>query len=546
MTRISSRDFAKFTAIAVLLLAWSSLPVWAGYLAQDNQALFGGTYLDPQDYAVHLTMMRAGMQGDWGYNLRFTTEAHPTVYIRMFYIALGEFNRLLQVPPEALYQTARWVFGYTALLAVFILVRRCFFERETGWQWPAFVIVVLGSGLGWLQRATGWVPSRITPIDYWLIDAYFLFSLSLFPHFAFTLTLMTLAFVVYADYLERGGWLRVGVVILTALLVQLVNPVAFIVVDVAMVAASVAYWARSDKASRSRLLALPAIAVAQAPLFLYSWLVLTRFPVWAQFTAQNQTPSPSPVYYLLGFGLLWPLAVVGAVHAIRRSDRILISALAWVIGAFILAYVPFPIQRRFLLGITIPLGLLAARGLADTVRYLSAVRVQFSKRATLTVMLACLLLSVTTVTLSPVEALYMSTRPEGLFYATSLVAAFNWISADTGANDAVLSSSRTGLLIGQFTGRRVFLGHDMETLDYAEKVIEVEAFYRGDEPNPRVLAAPVTWVFYGPYERQIAPDFNPGANLEPVFRSSAVTIYRNLSSAVPALDHALGLQPGLP
>src|SRR5512143_2351874 len=102
------KSILLFALMSTLIMAWGSVPDWAGYAAQDSHSSFTGTYFDAQDYAVHVAMIRAGMQGAWGYNLRFTSEPQQTAYIRLFYVVLGEADRVLNIDPELLYQIVRW------------------------------------------------------------------------------------------------------------------------------------------------------------------------------------------------------------------------------------------------------------------------------------------------------------------------------------------------------------------------------------------------------------------------------------------------------
>ena len=173
------------------------------------------------------------MQGDWAYQFRFTTEPHTAAYTRLFYIARGQINRLLQLDPAILFEAARWFLGTLALFALYALAERVFDEAR--WQRIAFLLAVFGSGLGWLQLMTGWVPGAITPIDFWLIDAYFFFGLALFPHFSFVTALLCLAFAFYLDFLRAANWTRIAWIGTLSILAQFVNPIAFALVDVTKV-----------------------------------------------------------------------------------------------------------------------------------------------------------------------------------------------------------------------------------------------------------------------------------------------------------------------
>lgn len=518
------KEFFLFVLAATLILVWSSVPNWSGYAAQNDKSVFAGTYFDAPDYAVHIAMMRTGMEGAWGYNLRFTTEPHTTGYIRMFYIILGEMNRLPRIDPVIFFQIARWIFGYTALYSILLLIKRTFDNPR--WQWLAFLLAVFGAGLGWLQITFNMIPGIVAPVDLWLIDAYVMFSLSLFPHFAFTLTLMCLGLIFFLDFLKDGSRSGIPVTIAAAILVQFVNPIAFIVIDISMATAAVIKWVKLRKINAIEFAALALIAVAQVPLLVYNFLLLSKDPIWSEFTAQNLTLSPPPVYYLWGFGIFWPLAIAGAVRAIRELHTILLASLAWVVVAFALAYAPFGIQRRFLLGITIPLSLLAITGLKDTLQFISQKNAWLARRASGLALTIVLFSSITTFALMPEFSLYLQSRPEKYFYPRQLVAALDWISANTQPDDFVLGAERTGEFVAQVTGRRVFIGHEMETLNYNAKTDLVKQFYSGNLPQDWLSQYPVQWVVYGPYEQAVASNFKPGAELELVFQNNSVQIYR--------------------
>jgi hypothetical protein len=343
--------------VFTMIMAVSTVPDWIGYSLQNDRYSYAGTIFDADDQAVHVAMIHSGMQGNWAYSLRFTSEPHRSTYIRSFYIVLGQANRILGFDPELLFQLARWVWGYAALAAFFMLCNRLIISPRI--QWLAFFLALFGSGAGYLQIMTGWNPAQYTPVDLWLIDAYMFFSLALFPHFAFTLALSCAALLAFFDYLETARSRNLLIVIVSSILVQLVNPIAFVLVDIVISAAVLLSWEKAKKINQGQFLALGIIALAQIPLFAYNLLILTQDPIWRQFTTQNETLSPPPIYYILGFALFWPLVLVGSIRAFRAREPRLLTMLTWIEAAFLLAYAPFAIQRRFLLIITIP-GILAA------------------------------------------------------------------------------------------------------------------------------------------------------------------------------------------
>lgn len=520
----SIKEWGLLLLVSTLLLAWTSLPNWQGRALEDEDHSYTGTYFDVGDYAVHLAMLRSGMQGEWAYSFRFTTEPHSPQYIRLFYIVLGQINRLLQIEPETLFHVTRWLLGYAALFALFRLLKRIFTTHQT--LWIAFFLAVLGSGLGSVERIFGWGPSPITPVDLWLIDAYMLFSLAMFPHFAFTLALICTAITSGLDFQRSRQVRHLLVVIGAALLVQCVNPIAFVVADVMLAAVFVLGWWKNARPDWREAAALAVIALAQLPLLIYNYMLLNNDSIWSQFTAQNETLSPEPVYYLWGFGLFWLLAILGTARALRERDPALLAAGLWIAAAFILAYLPWAIQRRFLLGVTIPFGVLSAYAIEGILAYLSQVNVRWQRRLPAAVLLLAAFMSLTSLILSPGYALYLRSRPDEYFYPKVLDEAFVWIAQNTGTGDFFLGAEDTGRLLAQKTGRPVYLGHSMETLRYTEKLGMVRDFYLGEASSDWLSTQPVTWVIYGPYEQRLSPDFQPGPELLPAFENESIIIYR--------------------
>lgn len=524
---INPKERTWLAVATLLILVYSSLPNWVGYVAETKKLSYRGAFFDPQDYAVHISMLRAGMQGDWAYQFRFTTEPHTAAYTRVFYVTLGQVNRLLHLPPTVLFEIARWFFGALSLFALYILSAHIF--EEVWWRRIAFLLAVFASGLGWAQLIIGWMPKLITPIDFWLIDAYFFFGLALFPHFSFVTALLCLAFAFYLDFLETNDRTRIFWIGLFSILVQFVNPIAFVLVDVVFAAATLIHWIREQKVWRSQILALGLLAITQIPLLIYNLRLLTFDPVWSQFTRQNETLSPPLVYYFYGFGLLWLFALLGAVSAFRWYKTALIASATWIVAGLLLAYAPFAIQRRFLHAITIPLAFLGTQGLISLSDLLIRKTNFRLNRIRIFVLLTVFLLSISSLALGLGRSMYLLGHPDEYYYDVSLDKAFNWLQENASPNDFVLSTTSSGQLIAQETDMRVYLGHEMETLNYLSKVELVDTFYQGQAEQDWLMSTDTTWVLYGPYEQRISQSNKIASQeLEPVYQFEKIIIYQVL------------------
>ena len=517
----SGKEYRWALLISIFLLVFGSIPIMAGYAAQTPSQRFIGTFYDIPDYAVHIAMMHYGEQGGWDYQSRFTTEPQTAAYLRLFYVLLGHLGGWVHLPAAILFQIARLAFGLLACLAIYRLLVRVF--PSVSHRRLAFLLTMLGAGVGWLQVLIAWVPSRIAPVDLWLIDAYPLFSIDLFPHFAATIAALALAIAAFLDQSSRPRWQNLIVIGTCALFVQIINPIAFILADLAMVGIFVFESWQERRIHISLAGSLSLIAVIQIPLALYSFNLLTRDPAWAIYTRQNVTLSPPPLYYLLGFALFWPFALGGVLKAFRQHEPTLGWAAIWVICAFGLAYLPVNIQARFLLAITLPLAVLATPSLLEFSHWLSIrLRLGLYTGAVLVTALA----SMSTLLLVGTTGLGMAARPTALFEPSALVQAVDWLGKNSNSNDVVLAADPTALLVAIRTPLRLYSGHAMETLNYTEKSQAVYHFYQGGQPAGWLEAQGITWVIFGPHEavwRQTPLD---SSGMENAYHNDEVIIYR--------------------
>lgn len=511
---LPSTDLLWFFITALLVMAFASIPFWVGRSSETADLRFRGTYFDETDYAVHLSMMQAGRMGDWAYQMRFTDEKHPAAYLRMFYIVLGHISGWIGLDVESTFHLARWLFGIAALYAIYRLCRKVFVRVNHARA--AFLLAVLGAGVGWLQLILGASLDPISPIDFWLIDAYLFFSISLFPSFSFTLALMAWALNLFLDYLETGKPQTVLLVSLLAVLSQTTNPISFAVVDMAFAGAVCALWWNNRKIESCHVAVLAVIAFAQIPLLVYNFLILSRDPFWSQFTAQNETLSPPPIFYLWGFAPFWLFALYGIFLALRERNPKLLALTAWVVGGFALAYLPVAIQRRFILGITIPLAALAIHGLRDLLKRIPVL----AKRENVIYFSYILLASVSSIYLNLGLSLFLKTLPDDRFYPRDVESALVWLEKNAEPNDFVLADVPTSQLVAQRTQFKVYVGHEMETLRYEEKKERMELFFDGEISDGWLGETQVKWVIADKDD-----DLNT-SGLEVVYDNESVIVYR--------------------
>ncbi|HLF28661.1 MAG TPA: hypothetical protein VJG32_20195 [Anaerolineae bacterium] len=520
---------ALITGIAALLL--SSLPYLAGYAAQTPQQVFDGAVFDLPDYHTHLGEMQLGLRGEWLHRVLSTSENHAGVLMRTFFIALGHVARIFDLSLPLVYQIARLVFGALFLVAAYRFIAALASRPEV--RRVAFTLVAFSSGLGWLMQMLAPAgPDGISPIDFWLIDANSFFSIFIFPHFTAAMALLLEIFrrLIQALELDRAIPPRVPrpldtfSVALFAFLLATIHPylMALIVGPAAIFGAAQALRGRPP--ARAWWMFVTGTLIGAAPVLLYSAIVFGSEPVFRAWAAQNLTPSPPPIYYVLGFGLVLALAFVGLKQFVRENGDRAVFILIWIALVAGLIYLPVGIQRRFIEGIHVPLSLIAAYGLVRLTERLAA-RTRF-----VIVNLTLALASLSTMYLVVGYTTAAAMRSEAFFHSGDLIAVVDWLGAHSVWDDTVLAAEPTGSLIPARIGQRVALGHWAETVAYADRQRDIARFYDAATPDADrvelLKQLGVRFVLFGSHERALGA-FDPARApyLQPVYASSAVSVY---------------------
>lgn len=515
--------FYLWTGLAALLL--STLPyVWA-WLRTPPGHVYSGLLHNIDDGAVYLSWMRQVAEGNFFQSNRFCVEPQKSVLFNVWFLVLGTLSRWL--PPILVFHLGRLAGGAALLWAVARLAREALGTERS--RRLGYALCCFGAGLGWLFG--GFDPSRgfdRQPIDLFQPEAVTFLTLHYSPLFAPATAAMALFLAAFLRA-ERTG--RLADVAPAALCGALLGN--FHSYDVLHVfAAAAAFRVATDIARRRFDLAgwVRLAVVGAAALPTTGW-VFWAFRVDPLFNARAHTrtfTAPLP-WVLLGLGLPVPLALWGAARGDAPADgRRFLGA--WAVAALAVAYLPFEFQRKMLMGIHIPVALLAGAGLDALTRRLSG---DFPKIAAGAVLLLC----------APSNALFVQQEVARLadnagstqyrpYLTRAEIDAMAWLRANTRPTEAVLVSPDptshlrfpfAGLLphlavyVPALAGNVVYNGHWSETIAYEEKLGRANRFFQAgvDDATRRSLLAEagIRWVLY---DRRLAEGPLRGADGQPL------------------------------
>jgi hypothetical protein len=242
-------------------------------------------------------------------------------------------------------------------------------------------------------------------------------------------------------------------------------------------------------------------------------VVVTRNPVFAAWSEQNQTLSPPPWDYAIGYGLVLLLALIGTWYATQRRQASELFLVCWAATTLALIYLPYSLQRRLVMGWIVPLGALATVGW-----YALPVRRRVKQG------LVWVAISLSNVFLVGMFTMMALAHHETLYITGDEREALQWL-ADAVPQDAlVMAAPETGLYIPAWAGQRVLYGHRFETADADLRKQQVEAFFA--DGDLAALPFHPDYVFYGDRETALHTEvWHPDAHWEMVYHQGTVAIY---------------------
>ena len=547
-------ELYKVTVVAILVLAISCLPYTLGYGFAPPGWDFSGFIINAEDANTYLAAMQQGVQGAWRFRLLYTSEDHPGAFLYLFYLLLGHLSALTGLPLILTYHLARLFCGLALLIVAYFFI--AFFIRRRAVRWIAYLLACFSSGLGWLVLLINPTPpGGISPIDFWLMDAYTFFIILLVPHFCLGVALLLLVFVFMLDYFHRVRLLPLIVAVIASWLLAVVHPYLLLIAGCVLAG----YWLlllclrrRPPLDEAKGMIALGCSLIL--PLSYYYWTT-TSDPVMRVFSEQDVTASPPPSLYILGYGLVFLLAIGGFIHILRQHRERELFLPAWLVVVAIMLYFPFKVQRRSITGLHIPLCILASLGLFKYVLptvYHSRVSRAISRALSYDRRrLRSFILNLIVVATFPSNLYLLASSSllalQGspvLFHTEAENEAIDWLAENSQPTDIILCSYWVGNYIPARIGHRVFLGHWDETIDYIQKREAVKAFFQSQTDDSTRLDIlqehGIAYLFYGPQEGDLG-DFNPAGHpyLAQRFSNDKVSIYATVLSA----DH---LQMGRP
>ena len=511
-------DRYLYSGICFLVIILVTVPYLYAYFAAGQEYIFGGFLLNPLDGNSYLTKMYQGWQGHWSFQLIYNANPGDGAYLFIFYVLLGNLARLFSMPLILMFHLVR--LGGTLILLYELLQFMVVQFVEANSRRLAFALAALGSGLGWAAILFGRLSS-----DFWVAETYPFLSCYTNPHFTFSLAIMIWLLIPKISdiaYTRKREIME----IIAACLLSIMSP--FGIVIIGMIEVGLILWdciighykplGQLLSEHEEDMYGLVRLLLGGGPMLAYYFWVVKTNPVFAGWNIQNITHAPPVWDLVISLSPALLIAMLGVWYVYRKKIAQGRAILLWVFLTFALIYFPLNLQRRFMMGLYIPLVVLAGYG----AQYITkSMRISFRALS-----LGLLLVSVPTniIILLVAKSGVDSHSPE-IYLTKGENQALTWIENHTKSDSIILAAPGTSLFIPAHTGRRVYYGHPYETVNAEKNKAIVERFFKGlYRPEDIEYFKDADYVFWGPRERNMAGLTIP-KGMPIAYQNSDVIIY---------------------
>lgn len=497
------------------------------FVPKDGLEFLGRRFINSQDTYTYIAFIEQAKQGKVFFENLYTSDPQTATLIRPSYALLGILAHVVGVSSMVAFHLGRTVL--TILFCVVLYIFLGLFFKTPKRRLLAFTVTLFSSGIGYLTAQIG-----VDSSDLWIPESITFFSLQEAPHFVLSQTLMLISF-----YFLIKGWVdkRVSYLILSGiplLFLGFEHPYnLFICAGVTLLAGL--YLDVSGKVHKRQVLwGIGSVLLGCIIGNAYQLFELYRNPILKSWAFQSD--SPIPTTYILGYGFIILLALIGIEKYLNERKIPHIIILSWVAVSSVLLYAPVYFQRRLSEGLHIPLSILAAEGIIILCLFVSRFVVH-KIRIIITYTLACVIVAI--LCLGSLEGAYSdlavidSNHQKDYYYylLSQEVNAAEYIRDNSSSKDVILSNWFYGNILPGITGRKVYIGHKAQTNGFDQKIETVNKFLLNKNATTAYKFLndnSIKYIFIGKNDTMTSYGFKPAEKpyLEKVFDDGEAKVYR--------------------
>jgi len=534
-----SREKKYIIIISILTIILTFIPHLVGLyrLNNDNFKSYQAYNLFAlSDTNVYYSYINQAKEGKILFENLFTSEEQKPSMFHPLWLSAGFFAFVTKLSTPLVYQ----LFRLLACIFFFFVVYRflTFLNLSPKQRIIAFLFIALSSGFGlfFIRFNNPSFNQIYYPSDLRIGESNTFDSLYHSPLFPLAQSLIILCFYFFLRALKNNKNKYLLYCGLTIFILSFIHTYDLITVAVIIIAYGLVLMLSDQfKNPREFLSFLKKglfLIIFVFPVIIQYFLVLRRERAITGWLQQNITLSPAIWSYLLGYGLIIILALIGSAYVIKRGLKHLYFLFVWIICGLVLIYFPhLQIQRRLSNGLHIPLSIVAALGFLWIYKKIN--KGGHLWRLIITVIILIIFLFSAPLAVITHDGLYIWHQKESDLYSYFIkgdeMESYNFLKNAAGNNKIIYSHPWIGnILAGQ--GRLVFLGHGHQTVNWEKKRGLLDQFYNNFNEQERekyLKENNISFLYFGPMEKTLG-SWRPTENsfLKLVFRKGDVQIFK--------------------
>jgi hypothetical protein len=523
--------FYGLVILGLQLIIWA--PIIFAFVTAPPDRQFMGVIDGVADHNQYFAWMRSFTHSNLAAN-RLTPEANEPAFFNLLWWVTARFSVITGVSYITAYTMLRLIAILTLLFSLLFFLS--LINDRPRQRQIAFWLIVTSGGLGviWIfvKYAVG-LPEAPFPISIYTAEPNTLMIMQAFPHFTMALALIITIFsLMLLAWRNKQSRYAVAAGFVGAIL-ALQHAYDLLIVYSALGVFGLLIWWRDRRFPTLLLRHGVILVLLSAPGALYLGFLVTNEPIWGRKLEQFDnagvfTPNPILLVILLGVPLL--LAIAGLRREMFRSaDDRQIFLVSWFVTHFGLMYLPLKFQIHMLLGLQVPMMILAAIAIDE--RLIPALR-QRGRWALYTGLIAVFGLSIiTSIYIQGWRFVYLSRYEQPLYLTYDEIAALQWLQSQATAEDVVLADIEFGQFVPVWSDARAYVAHWAGTLDFFTKRensrIVLDPGTPADKRRQLLAEFHVSYVVMRDRDGdRVAFGRQSASDLEPVYENATVSIYR--------------------
>jgi len=547
--KLNKKEIYFLALVSTILIIVTSLPIIYGYLISGNSYYNGLHIFSPLDGSVYYSYIQQVKEGKILLDDLFTNEPGGLKLFNVFWLVVGLIARILQLSPPLAYHLCRLILIPVFLICLYkfisyVLDNASFCRKKICCLYSIFATGV--GGLSILLFGNRFFNNN--PLDLQVPESSSFLTLFYSPHFIASLTLIILIFYFFLRALEKNRFILSVLAGSLALILFNFHPFFVPLIDGLPFFYLLILFIREKKFEISKLGHYLLLVSISFPSVAYYFYLLATNAALRNKAVQNNCLMPGGLVFFIsyGFGLL--LAILACIYLAdkRKLNHKNLFLIIWFCLGIFFVYGPFNFQRRLTEGLQIPLTILAFIALAAfydflKTRWPALNKIKFNKISLKVIVLfdvvviLMVLLCFSNVMVYTWDFKYLKLKPPVIFINSQVKQALAWYRSKTDLSQTLLSARLVGDFTPGLVGRRVFWGHDVETVNFQTKKDQVEWFWRDNNDDllkkEFLKSQRISFVFYSSEEKSMG-FFDPSQKnyLTEVYKNNEAAIYKVISN----------------